>query len=136
MQDQLTCPLRSRTAVLLDAAIRWESQGHRLGAYLPSIFKSPGNGSVLDSGTVRNHSFRHAFARHLCDHGMSQMAARYLHHADVRLIHRIYAASTAADWNMGGILGQQVIDHRSEMAPRGAGPRPSYLGRRDAQIRT
>ncbi len=183
VQDQLTCPLRSRTAVLVDRDMRWEDRGRILAAYPPSILKSPGNGPLrpcysvggepsaydaelyrlyvapggvrdqlldgrpsdafyvraldparfptrnsgltrivrrvlvlglreldvdpkplLRSGMVKNHAFRHAFAKHLCDQGMIQVAALYLHHADLNMIHRVYAAASAADWNMGGIL--------------------------------
>jgi len=61
-----------------------------------------------EAHVVGTHFFRHAFATFMARNGRLEVAALYLHHANLDMLRRIYSATSAADYDVAGFLEKDL----------------------------
>lgn len=61
-----------------------------------------------EANVLGTHFFRHAFATFLVRNGRLEVAALYLHHANLDMLRRVYAATSAADYDVAGFLAEDL----------------------------
>jgi hypothetical protein len=57
-----------------------------------------------EAHVLGTHFFRHALATFMARNGRLEVAALYLHHANLDMLRRIYSATSAADYDVAGYL--------------------------------
>lgn len=55
-------------------------------------------------GALGTHFFRHAFGTRMVRAGLLDVAALYLHHADLTMLRRVYSAATAGNFDAGALI--------------------------------
>lgn len=50
------------------------------------------------------HFFRHAFGTIMVHNGLTELAAHYLHHSDLKMLKEVYSANGAEDYDSGSML--------------------------------
>lgn len=61
-----------------------------------------------EAHVLGTHFFRHAFATFMARNGRLEVAALYLHHANLDMLRRIYSATSAADYDVAGFLEKDL----------------------------
>lgn len=61
-----------------------------------------------DANALGTHFFRHAFGTFMARNGRLEVAALYLHHADLDMLRRVYSAASAADYDVAQYLDRDL----------------------------